>query len=59
MSRDYPYPKNPMSKTERKFWTKMKVYFFCEEGESLHGTDIAWLAFGGLFVLIGLVVALS
>jgi len=59
MARDYPYPKNPMSAVEKKIWTKLKVFFFCEEDESLHWTDVAWLAFGGLFVLIGLFVALS
>lgn len=59
MVRDYPYSNQPMSKKEKQLWTKIKVYFFCEEDESLHWSDIAWMLFLGTGVLTGLLVVLS
>lgn len=47
------------SAAELKFWTSLKTYFFCEEDEQLHWSDMLWLiAFLG-FTIYGLIVVMS
>lgn len=43
---------NPITETEMKLRTKIKMFFFCEEDETPSFEDIAIISVLGLFVLV-------
>ncbi len=44
----------PMKAAEQKFWSKMKNYFFCDEDEQLHSSDVILLGIVATVVFITL-----
>lgn len=45
------------SPAEQKFWTRVKVHFFCEEDETPRWSDIFWMvAIGVTFLWVVLLV---
>ena len=49
----------PASDAELKFWTRFKTFFFCDEDEQLHWSDIVWTIMFLGFALYGLIVVVS
>lgn len=39
------------SPAEQKFWTRVKVHFFCEADETIHWSELIWMAIVGVVVL--------